>query len=116
MGVPNRGHGDAGPKIEIALAIRRNEPAALASLESDLGPGVGRNHGGSRVGDAHRQLLVMSRETDLPRSVVVGQNKNAAPLGRLPSALSNYSGRRSMWSNRAVERAQDPTQPRSGRA
>src|ERR1700677_3292024 len=116
MGVADRGHGDARAKIEIALPGRRNEPAALASLESDLGRGVSRNHGGSRVGDAHRQLLVMSRETGLPRSVAVGRNKNAAPLGRLPSALSNYSGRRSMWSNRAVERAQDPTQPRSGRA
>ena len=68
MGVADRGHGDAGAEIEIALAVRRNEPAALASLESDLGPGVGRNHGGSRVGEVHRQLLVMSRENCLSRS------------------------------------------------
>src|ERR1700722_1887153 len=68
MSVADRGHGDAGAKVEVALAICRNEPATLASLESDLRPGVSRNHGGSRVGDDHRQLLVMSRETGLPRS------------------------------------------------
>src|SRR3984957_5900339 len=79
MGVADRGHGDAGAEVEIALSGGRNEPAALASLESDLGPGVGRNHSGSRVGDTHRQLLVMSRETGLPRSACSRPKKNPRP-------------------------------------
>ena len=62
VGVADRSDSDARAEIEIALAIGRNEPAALASLESDLGPSVSRNHGGSRVGEAHPQLLVLSRE------------------------------------------------------
>jgi hypothetical protein len=45
MGVPNRGHRNAGAEIEIALARGRNEPAALAALEGDVGPRVGRHDG-----------------------------------------------------------------------
>ena len=53
MGVADRGHGDAGAEIEIALAFRRHQPAALAALESDVGAGVGRDDGGCRVGGVH---------------------------------------------------------------
>src|ERR1700722_18257557 len=40
MSVADRSHGDAGPEIKIALPGGGHEPAPLASLESDLGPGV----------------------------------------------------------------------------
>ena len=43
MGVADRGHRDAGAEVEIALAGRRDEPAALAALEGDIGPRVGRH-------------------------------------------------------------------------
>ena len=33
---------DAAAEIEIALALRRGEPSALASLESEVGTRIGR--------------------------------------------------------------------------
>ena len=42
MRVAKRVHRHAGREIEIALAIRRDEPSALASLEGDVGAGIGR--------------------------------------------------------------------------
>jgi hypothetical protein len=39
MGVAERVHRDAGRKIEIAIAIGRNQPAAFAALETEVGPG-----------------------------------------------------------------------------
>ena len=53
MGVTNRGDRDAGTEVEITLPGDRGEPAALAALESDIGPGIRRDHGGSRVGEGH---------------------------------------------------------------
>ena len=43
MGVADRGDGDAGAEVEIALAGRRDQPAALAALEGDVGPRVSRH-------------------------------------------------------------------------
>ena len=43
MGMAERGHGDAGAEIEIALARRRRQPAAVAALESDVGSRVDRH-------------------------------------------------------------------------
>ena len=42
MRVPERIHGDARGEIEIALAVGRDQPAALAALESEVDPGIGR--------------------------------------------------------------------------
>jgi hypothetical protein len=39
MDMTERIHGDTGGEIEIAIAIGRNQPAALAALETDVGPG-----------------------------------------------------------------------------
>jgi hypothetical protein len=44
---------NSGAEIEIALAFRRHQPAALAALESDIGAGIGRHDGGCRVGSFH---------------------------------------------------------------
>ncbi|MGY3619029.1 hypothetical protein ACVJGD_005225 [Bradyrhizobium sp. USDA 10063] len=39
MGVAERVHRDAGGEIEIALALGRDQPAAFAALEAEIGPG-----------------------------------------------------------------------------
>ena len=39
MGMAERIHGDARGEIEIAIAIGRDQPAALAALEAEVGPG-----------------------------------------------------------------------------
>src|SRR4029077_11463703 len=36
MAVAERGDGDAGTKVEIALAVRRRKPCAFAPLESEV--------------------------------------------------------------------------------
>src|SRR4029077_718035 len=79
MSVADGSHREAGAEIEIAFAICRNEPAALAALEGDLGPGVGRNHSGSRVGDAHRKLLWFSRKISFSRAAMRGAKKKPPP-------------------------------------
>ena len=43
MRMADRGHRDAGAEVEVTLARARDEPAALASLEGDLGAGVSRD-------------------------------------------------------------------------
>ena len=87
MGVADRGHGDAGAEIEIALPARRHEPAALAALESDIGPRVGGNDGGSRVGGVHLSNSLRGLEILASRGRrCAARNKNAAPLGRPPNA------------------------------
>ena len=43
MRVSDGGHRDAGAEVEVALARRRDEPAALSALEGDIGPRVGRH-------------------------------------------------------------------------
>ncbi len=87
MGVADRGHGDAGAEIEIAFPARRHEPAALAALESNIGPGVGGNDGGSRVGGVHLFNSLRGLEIlDFLRPTCATRNKNAAPLGRPPNA------------------------------
>ncbi len=43
MGIAERGHGDAGAEVEIALAGRRRQPAAVAALEGDVGSRVDRH-------------------------------------------------------------------------
>ena len=43
MRMADRGHRDAGAEVEVTLARARDEPAPLASLEGDLGPGVSRD-------------------------------------------------------------------------
>ena len=42
MRVAQRIDRDAGGEIEIALAVRRDQPNAFAPLESEIGPGIGR--------------------------------------------------------------------------
>jgi hypothetical protein len=41
MRVTERVHRHAGREIEIALTVRRDEPSALASLEGEIGAGIG---------------------------------------------------------------------------
>ncbi len=99
MGVADRGHGDAGAEIEIALPARRHEPAALAALESNIGPGVGGNDGGSRVGGVHlfnslRGLEILASRGRRARREI----KNAAPLGRPPKAPQTIAEGSSIWS------------------
>ena len=43
MGVADRGHRDARAEVEIALAVGRDEPAALSSLKGDVGARIGRH-------------------------------------------------------------------------
>ena len=41
MRMPQRGDGDAGPEIQVALARRRRQPATVAPLKGDVGPRIG---------------------------------------------------------------------------
>ena len=42
MGVPERVHRDTGGEIEIAIAVGRDEPNALAPLKSKVDTRIGR--------------------------------------------------------------------------
>ena len=42
MGVPQRVHGNASGKIEIALAVGHDEPGPFASFEGEVDTGIGR--------------------------------------------------------------------------
>ena len=54
MRMADRGDGDSGAEIEIALARRRDEPGALATVESDVSARVSRYDRRSRLSEGHR--------------------------------------------------------------
>jgi hypothetical protein len=73
MGVTERVDGNAGGKVEIALAVGRDQPNAFAPLEGEVDARKGRH-----------QVRGHGRDPLLPRHVV-----SAVPFGPWQSARSN---------------------------
>ena len=82
MGVADRGHGDAGAEIQIALAFLRHEPAALATLEDDIRAGIGRDDGRCRRDGVHLSNSLYRLEIPASRGRrCAPQNKKRRPAG-----------------------------------
>ena len=69
MGVPQRVDGDAAGKIEIALAVGRDQPSSFASLEGEVDAGIGRQQVRGHGTGLARQLVGFDDGLDGKRNV-----------------------------------------------
>ena len=101
MGVADRGHGDAGAEIEIALARPSTRASSPRRARKRHSPG--RKSGPLQMSRGRCppvQLLVQARDSGFPRSARARRKIKTPPRWDGRRMGLKYSGRPSNWSNR----------------